>query len=563
MNDRERYEFLLAKKAKKRLDPKEFKEFKKLESKLKGSSDDSEFKPGNDYSWWSKYPEIIKDAANLKCNWIAGTPLAKKDINYLFVPGVVKFQMFNTYGAETSVTDPINMAARNIYLKMFQKYRGISSYEASDLAITFIATIELFQYIAKLERIYGVINQYDILNRAIPTQVLAALNISGSQADAIRNRLSDFRYDLNNLILKAQRVILPKDMSILTDRLSLYGYLYKDHESTRSQVIVFDYNNVGVFDETAISTGGSVRFDVLSNNGLNLTDATKIMFPKLDEMINALLTSESVIKMYGDLLAYFGSDQMVTLLPLPENFVVTPVYSESILHKMHNAETLGGAASEEIFPWVKDGMSGADSTVLLGDKRYIYQSDGVVYTLSCLGTAASETYNIPGSGTIKLWNVMLCNQDSTHILDSYRADFSEETVVEGSLWKYNLNFVRKDSISPGYLIDSCGPEIIQCIYVYTRYDEDATHHQTHSVYTYPQTTAGVSDASWLTCLDWAPLVYQSNQVGQYAYAQVRIIGDVDNARWVSDNDIARIQKAALLSAFRSDIQVRIGGTPNS
>lgn len=562
MDQEKRFQELVEKKKTAKLEGKDWKEYKALLKKFGTRS--TEFKPGNDFAWWNRYAELMRDAANLKCNWIAGTPLISEGNSVLRIPGVIKFKMYNTYGSENDITGPVNLAARNTYLKMFQKYRGVTAYNAPDLGITFIATLEVFQLVAKLERIYGVINKYDMLNRNAPRVLTQALGISDADADYIRSHLSDYRYDLNNIILKAQRILLPKDMSIFLDRISLYGYIYKDHQSARAQYVVFDYDHYGVFDETSLSTGGCVRFEPASYWNISLINTTndgKTMFPVLNKLVEALLGSESVQKMYGDMLAYFGQDQMVIMLPLAENYVVDAVYSESILHKIHNAECIRSIYNTATPTYLRAGwnanMSADDISVLKSfTHQCIYQFNNVIINKHSVYTSGSNNeftnggYGYKGSST-RIVNGMLYN--GTHVLDAYVEDFKDETVVEGVLWKPLMNEVSRSTTSPAHydvILVSCGPEVIESFEIYT--DSPST-----TITPVTGTTFVISASSFiykLFCLDWAPLIFQVNISGDVANYN-DVFGDVDNARATSSNDIRRIQECAVLSSFRTDIVV--------
>lgn len=561
-------EFKLYQQLKKKgsLTPKEQETLKQLEEKKSSRNDDSSFKPGNDFSWWNKYPELMADAANLKDNYISGTNLVDD-----FVPtGAVCFTLQNIYGAENSVTGAINLASRNLYLKMFQKYRGITSYEAADLGMVMLASLEVFQLVAKLERIYGVINYYSVINRNLPVTVLNALGLSTSQADYIRANLANFRYDLNNIILRAQRILIPKDMSIIANKLSLYGYLYKDHDSREAQTIVFDYKLFGMFDETSFTTGSGIIFKTATEWGKSLINFTagEPMFPLLEEMVSRLLTSESVNKIYGDLLAYFGIEQMLHMLPLPEDYVVYPVYSESIVHKMHNLEcTASAVGTASIWMHTAPDSIISDSDLVTAlfttniNNPCIYQWNGVIQTLGCL--VPSSTYeagthiaitnpamtgaNVCGFAASVTTPIYECHEK--HVLDSYHEAFTPEIVTEGVLWKCSVQRydVSGQSEYHLFLVDSAVTEICLHIdnYIPTGVqDRILTHAMAlNSAYEY---------AAKLAMTDWAPMVYMVN-IGTHKV--VRVYGDLDTCRILTFNDLKRIHDCAVLSAFRSDIVV--------
>lgn len=564
LTDKEFKRWKELKKKYKSLTPDELNEFKDLDSR-KGSK--RVFVPGNDFSWWNKYPELMNDAANLLENYIAGTKLVDS-----YIPvGAVTFYMQNTYGSEDSVTGPINLAARNLYLKMFQKYRGINSYDPTDLGIVMIATIEVFSLISKLERIYGVVNYYDIHNRNVPETLAHALGLTTTQTDYIRAHLSDYRYDLNNIIMRAQRILLPKDMSILLDKISLYGYVYKDHDSVDAQAIVFDTEIYGFFEETLLDTGSSIRFRTASESGfalLNTTNRNTSFFPLLQELVSRLLTSESVQKIYGDLLAFFGVEQMVSLQTLPEDYKIQPVYSESILHKVHNMEVPSAAVGTNLYALPTAGQeivgTSIETTLFNANgagKGYpiIYQFNGVIHTKGCLAPTnrisagnytlisnpAMTTANLYGYGTdVTAHFAYLQNK---HILDAYHEKFTPEIVCEGVLWKFTSSSYpyENDTEVKLHVIDSCALEL--CYKITTFNISGAVQ---NCVNISGSAATANNYAAGLSVIDWAPLVYEFNG-GNFQ----RLLGDFDCMRPLSNIDMIRIHDAATLSAFRTDIVV--------
>lgn len=566
LTDKEFKRWKELKKKFKTLTPDELNEFKDLDSR-KGSKSDKRFVPGNDFSWWNKYPELMGDAANLLENYLAGT----KFIDSYIPVGAITYYLQNTYGSEDSVTGPINLASRNLYLKMFQKYRGITSYDPTDLGIVMIATIEVFTLIAKLERIYGVINFYDVSNRNIPETLCHALGLTTTQADYIRAHLSDYRYDLNNIIMRAQRILLPKDMSILLDKLSLYGYVYKDHDSTDAQAIVFDTEIYGFFEETMLDTGSSVRFRTAAESGfalLNTTNRNKSFFPLLEELVSRLLTSESVQKIYGDLLAFFGIEQMVSLQSLPADYKIQPVYSESILHKIHNMEITSSAVGTQmlVLPTAPNSAisSSLPSQIFDSNAPYkgypiIYQFDGVIYTKGCLAPTSrigSGDYvivfntSMSGAGLYGFAttsNLVAKALQNKHVIDAYHEKFTPEIVCEGTLWKFAISSYLVDYTGDPYfhVMDSCALELC---YKVTTYNVQGAQQGLYNICS--TATNADHNAAGFSEFDWSPLVYELN--GENFQ---RLLGDHDCMRALANIDMTRIHDAATLSAFKSDIVV--------
>lgn len=580
-----------------KLDNKEFKEFKALDKKSnrtkaeeeryqellakKNSKSSDSHISGNDFAWWNKYPEILKDVANYKCNWLAGTPLNVKDVS-VYVPGAFRFKVHNMYGFDASATDPFNMEIRKLYLRMFNKYRGISSYTVADLGITLISTVEVFILAVKLARIYGVIKTYDMLNHNLPDTICSALGLSSNQADYIRSHLSDYRSNLNVLIQKAQSICMPADMSILKDKLSLFGNVYLDHNGKRAQAIIFDCYEYGIFYPVALQSGGCVKFETKSmnevidftyNTGTSSSGTT--MFPVLDKMLNSLLENEIVNKQFGDLSAVFGLDQLVTISPIAEDYTVVPVYSESILHKMHNLDTLctsgfqatGPNSTHGLRTAYPAGMSSQDRLELSNTTyRYAIQFNNVVYTVCSIVNYGDDVASQTIDGMVYIDSdhvgTVYRTSNPVSILDSYHTEFTPEIVTEGVLWKFTpvrLAGASMGEVSTVIKVQSCGPEIIDEITCHTK--KGATVISDVLVGNRVDTTiSGYEEdlfnfLSKISYLDWAPMLvgYDANE---YESMPSKIYGDIDNAKPMYTVDLLNLHRAIVQSAFRTDIHTK-------
>lgn len=511
-----------------------------------------EFVPGNDFSWWSKIPELLKDAANYKCNYVAGNSIAGTDIPFV-IPGVALIKLLSTYGNNVAATDAINVWARDLYLRMFQKYRPASGYSASDLGITLIAALEVVKLIAKYERIYGVINRYSVLNTNMPLVEASALGLSTVTVTYLQSHLSDFRYDLNFLVRKAQRLCIPKDISAIADAISLFGYEYLDHDNARGQIIMFDTDYVGVYSDTDLSTGGSINFKSTTSGSYQLIDTSADnMCVALDKALQALIGSDSVQRIFADLIVWFGQEAMLQFMPIPEEYVVIPVYSESILHKMHNLETFNNA-SFDLVSWADSGLPSADISTVTNGSFYVYQVDDRIVTKCGVkrnGSGTNTPHTVDG-GTILMNNASIITPCSTnaHVLDTYRVDVNEETITEGILFKNHSRIVIDTTDGYVTMLDSCAFYIAHKVELYTNgIALPLTLLLSSGTLATVQANAGI-----LSILDWAPLAYMYVQSGVLV-TPTAIFGDLDSVVPMYGNGITKLQRTVLLSGLHTDVK---------
>lgn len=551
-----------------KLNPKQFKRFRELEAKVKANKanesekaeydellklktakkEESSFKPGNDFAWWNKIPALIKDCASFKCNWIPGTAVAPGAFASTGV-GVLQVEVDAVLGNSIAPTDTVNIWARDLFLKMFQKYRPASGYSASDLGITILAALEAVKLIAYYERIYGILNRYSKLNVNVPVVEAAALGLSATDVTYLQGHMSDFRYDLNYLIRKAQRLCVPKDMSVVSDAIAMFGYEYSDHTSVRSQMILFVPTEYGIYSDTTLTSGGSIKYSALSTL---FNFGADNMCVALEAVLNPLLGSDSVQRIFADLVVWFGASAMLEFLPVPEDYVIVPAYSESILHRLHNAETYE-TGTYRLCSIMDNSLSSADISTIRGE-HFIYQVNDRIVT----GVTA---INIPSGATTVVMTVVqhgvaadlllssaaapICLR-AGHIIDTAHEDTTPEIIVEGSLLKeFNVK-VSDGSSGEAILLESTGFYKVRDYKLYSTGGPSANLSTTDTNLTSVRSIAGM-----LTCIDWAPIAHYVDASG----ISQDMFGEYDNVVFVSNPDVSRIQRTIILSGLESDMQV--------
>lgn len=583
LNNKDYKRFLELKK-KASLTDSEKKELAELQAKKDSKGEKEDWKPGNDFAWWNKIPTLTKDAVNLPLNWIPGTALTTHTLSgdESSPASALRIAIQNTYGSEDSPTGPFNMMARNLYLAMHRNYRGLNAYQASDIAITIIATIELISLIARVERVYGVINRYSLENRSLPYALLASMNVSTSLANNIREHLADFRYGLNRLIMKAQNVCIPKDFSVLSDKISLFGYVYKDHDSVKAQSIVFDTHEVGVYRGDATTAGGGVVYESADFGDFSTYEE---ILSVLDTAISALVEDSDVLRIYSDFVSYLKPESLLSLVPVPENFMVGPVYSEEILHKIHNLYSTGnywevdddGGKYELITdagPYYREFVKTATTMgtgITKVVDRVITQYDNVVITKGALygpssgGGVSNITTGKYQGYTSWSWagdEVLPCTQPNGQVFDTYRVEPDPATMLEGSLFKFFLERVGTrvhavSSVAWEIVVDMKAYITINgttSVYTVTQFDYISGYNTGMSVSEImSERNVATRSMALLSQFDWAPIYYliEDDDVDSLFFGDIFIHGDVDNCRMVNYSDVYRMHEVAVYSGLES------------
>jgi hypothetical protein len=566
------------------LSPKEYSEFKEL-MKLSKAKDP---KPGNPFSAYTKYPELTKDAGVIAMNYLPGTRFAVD--RSIIISGAIGVTVFNTYGIEHETDKGLNVAVRDIWLKMHRKYRGLNAYQQADVGMVLVSAVELYCLGAEIERIYGVINHYNILNRNVPDSLLAAMGVSGALAASIRANLSDFRLGFNILMNRLQNVFLPNDLSILTEKIALYGFVYADSDSKYQQSIVFTSKTYGMYAPAALKTGGAVEFivDTAYNWCSGMTNYKDIL-TYLGLRITALVDDDDVQKIFSDMLAAFSKDQLCQMRSIEENWVVNPIKNESILHKFHNMEWLESAETDEdpnleLKSKVYTTIGGqADSTLWDDDLSmnkfkadgayYIYQLGNVICTgFSVCSRNHPVVYadfetdegHCAGHFTADVASPRDISASATKyegesVLDVLKDNVEQADVFEGCLWKPAFAYRKgMNSSKPMHYLDatSCCTELMCQVHSFSKTAASSGVVDQLQHYEDAGTGITIGEIGFQNC-DWARPIEQISwdSASSYCYINATLAGEVQNARLVRRPDFYRIHEVALLSLWKTDIHV--------
>lgn len=506
---------------------------------------------GNDFAFWNKYPELMSIATRFPWMHIAGTPLVGSGVK-LDLPNVAVQHYLSVPGVAANATDPLNLAFRKLFLDMHRKYRGIGTYQASDIGIVMLCIESVLQLLVEAERVYGILKGYPLKSRIEPEGLLLAMGYPGTFIWSVKNELADFRYNINRLIDRAKRLPLPSGMNFFKNHVAMNGFVYKDSEDERASLIVFVFDNYYKWQTTgdpgcinSSSTALSVPFDRSTITG------PAILFNLIESTMNLLLTDSDVLRITSDFISCYGENNMQVLAPLPEDYKVEATYSESILHKWHNSERYKydpNSGADVAFSYVAQGSS---TTTLPGGQFAVYQYNDVIQSRPTFcEQGVGEAWNTAAGGQMKLYGssgTVISIEDTMkgYVNDSWKSDPSEDLICESLLWKIDATNVPDSTASFNTLVlRSAGTEILtdleivavsnSAISYSNRYQSSFTRYSTYSI------------SSGLCHFDWAPYIFDTDgNTGEI----ISIQGDTDNVTVVSREVILKVLDAAMLSAF--------------
>lgn len=310
----------------------------------------------NDWTWYASDEQLLKDTASFSYNYPLGSPVnwdsfnAKK--NKFAVPGVMSFETSTCFGFTDDPNDAINIASRNIYTYIRHANSGSSNYDAPDLMIYLMAMDSIYSTLAYVKRVYGIANVYSYTNRYLPQSLIQANHIDF--ADLLAN-LSDYRGQINTLVVKAGSLCVPDTMPIFKRHTWLFSGLYYDTPADdKAQIYMHVPHGYWKAEYNQSAAPGMYlqyhpwwsQFAGASAPRTNYTITLGRVLSVLRDMLDAVLSSESFNIMSGDILKAYTEGSIVKLEQIPESYTVVPTYSEEVLDQFQNLTMMGYFASE-------------------------------------------------------------------------------------------------------------------------------------------------------------------------------------------------------------------------
>lgn len=550
-----------------KLEPKEFKRFKELSAKAKAKKitpeEEAELaeltakrntKGSNDLAWWKNYPELLKDVVNLPFNWIPGTTVVLTDnagTPVQMTLGVIAIaKTITAIGHSVSEADAYNSQIRQLWIDMHRKYRGIGTYQKSDLGIMILSVHSLFETIAKFERIYGVINSYHIGNRVVPQGLKEALGIDQDLED----NLAEFRYTLNLYIEKCRQLCLPKGISMLMADIIAQGNLFKDSDNRRAFIFGFDNDEFGVYDGTLVNTGGqaigsAVKFRdyAVEQNGVTpggqsaftLADIRNI----LNSQVTALLNDDDIQTMCSDLLAAYGPENVMTLQSVPTEYKVEPVQDYERSLQFHNLTIVGSTAS--IYDSTVIDLTMAGTLLAAGYDHVIYQKDNTILNRIGKGKVGYVAYApevFPKFST----NSKSHGKRMEVLFDTWVDNPGETELMCGT--RYSSLVGPRVSIDSNYSrqeVTVYGGKVVEEVSVFSYASAYGAHYIRGTVMDESEFTGNLAGYVTLLQMDWAPILYFDDGAGVLS-----LVGDIDNFTRIDYVNLERLHEVALLSGYK-------------
>lgn len=540
---------------------------------------DGKIRGQNDPAWYANNPQLLRDAASFPFSWPVGSPVeygytAEAPVtsfinNDASVPGIMSFAFTPTIGYATNPTSPINIAARQIYSFVRHANSGHSNYDSPDLMMYLVAMDSAYAWLSYMTRVYGTAMLYSPVNRYLPKALLQAQNVD---AEDVFENLAQLRFYINEFSYKIASMCVPAGMTYFTRHAWLSTNVYLDSQSAKAQMYLFYPVTYYVFREQVEGPGylTARAADVVNQELSNLTVAQLVEIGK--EILEPIISSEDFNIMSGDILKAFGSDNLMKVAPISEDYTVMPVYVPEVNSQIENMIAVGGLGAAtsfgSAFPTkpgtcdiTQDPNSGAIIQKLQTQIKYIF--GGTVESPTLYNSGSSTFWK--GKKKLNMHNDVV-TPEMTMVASRLMASASVYTANDNNQW----NFMY---------LTNYGSEVINYIRVYSIVDGIAQwtpstpeRHFINLIDTYAinaKVTTRVSDLATLCCkfaqFDWSPALRFFSQSGAAA-ADVTYCGDTfdtDNYTLIDNDSLYRMHETALLSMFSVPQMASIASKPST
>lgn len=319
----------------------------------------------NDWSWYAKNEQMLRDAASFSYNRPLGSEMNMErvvSLSSLFkpsgtnrvmptqrlasstsVPGVMNLVTAIGPGLSTDYTSPINLAAQNIYSYVRYMNSGAKNYDPADLMMYMLSLDSGYAMWNFLKRAYGIARSYSQKNWYYPRLFIEGMGID---FDDLLNNLADFRLFLNTTAARLMSFCVPGIMPLFIRHSWMFSNIWKDSNVDKAQCYQFvPAYFFSYFEES--NGGGSltpVPWAEWESNSSIYTNQFNPVLKKfadiriyVNSILNSLSRSEDIGVMSGDILKAYGQDKLFKLTAVEENYIVEPTYSEEVLNQIHNA----------------------------------------------------------------------------------------------------------------------------------------------------------------------------------------------------------------------------------
>lgn len=292
----------------------------------------------NDPSWYALTPALLKDAASLPFSQATGLPFRVANTEGS-LPGVMALSIRTVPGTNDYSDSPINVASRNIYSWVRHANSGSRNYDSPNLMMYLMAMDSLFAIYSHCARMYGLLRVYAQKNRNYPR---AFFDLVGWDYDDFVANMASFRLWLNTFVERVGSMCVPANMTFMLRHMWMFQHVWLDGPTTKAQSYFFYPQEVLRYMYDKDDSEFPIKLESMRvcpgpNYGSETPWKVTRVTAAIDDCIRSILEREDLAIMSGDILKAYGSNGIWKLVPIHEDFVVLPTFSQEVMYQIHNS----------------------------------------------------------------------------------------------------------------------------------------------------------------------------------------------------------------------------------
>lgn len=495
----------------------------------------------NDPEWYTQTPELLRDAASLPFSHAAGTVI-DRDITYqsggqeivrttshlAAVPGIMTLSLIPVIGDTGEANSPLNIASNSVYSFVRHANSGSKNYDAPNLMMYCMAIGQVYSYLNYLQRVYGTCQLYSHYNRYLPKAVTLA---QGVDPDDLLSHLADFRYGVNVLIHKAASFACPANMTYFKRLAFLFSGIYSEGESIKDQLYMYIPEGFNYLSEQNTNPGWMLKYKPFRGKGTSTKYAGAYIVQDLidygNDLLNPLIMSEDINIMSGDILKAYGTEGILGLQSLPEDFTILPVTDLTVLEQFQNADFFPGMLSDSTNQ--AGVVENVDQNLIDSKITGNPDASGMPYHLAHLNEHVLTT--------------ILTNPTPADVIERTRLMTTYDTTTVGSTSTYRLLTGTEVAVLLQYCVWQDGAYRFQSVSDFVATNESS------AAQTFLE---ALNNHCYLENFKFHPTIYYYHVFADTPTSNTfyNAAVDIDNYTLISDDTLRNMNQAALLSLLR-------------
>lgn len=495
----------------------------------------------NDVSWYTRNPILTQTAGSFPFPYRPGMELpvgSNPNTGMYTIPGSMALRWIPSVGPTQYPTDPANIAGKELYAKVREKFSGSIEADAPDFVIYLMALDSIYSYIGSLKRLYRLLRQYSPDNYFMPAGLFQTLGFSYTAFEEILSDRMLLCQNINELVGMTKKFHCPAVFDLFNRHYWLNDNVYTDAPTIDSQFYVF--LQAGYYKFTKLNTPDGVEAGGLQLQQAPFSATTgKSLCQTLFEfglgLIRALAESDDGYLISGYLSRAFEGtpDFSVDYLAIDEEF--KPVYQEEVLSQIENASWV--ANTYVLPPVTATNISQDPKTNSVLCSMVVGSSDAYYSQYVVAPITMNSRHPAPTAADCVIMTRLksFCEQVTTEVGLGLKMECGTELVLSATIYR----FIPKRSTSK--------PGLAQAIYMpyLVTLDKDTTLGQAIDV-------AGKN--SYMAAFDWHPLTWtavNTTESGVTISNGYLANGDTHNITVITGEQMKNLNRVCVYSEFNA------------